>query len=86
MKYISTVLACIRTIALGILAVWMGLLFKSRLVMPYNEMGNYFDVATGTNYSEQAKEVYGLITLLLTIFFAISSYHLIARLRCNGHT
>lgn len=68
LKIISKIAVAVCLI-LTLFFAWVSI---DRYQMPYNEGGNYFDVASGVNYHDGGSLVYGLIAftcLIVTIIF-----------------
>jgi hypothetical protein len=59
------------TLFFAILAINFTIIYKNRVSLPYNSMGNYFDESSVTVYNEQSVLVYGILALL---FLGISLY------------
>lgn len=62
------------TTIMGILTILFATLLISRLRMPFNSMGNYFDQTDGVVYHEHSVMVYGLISAVLLFFTALSIF------------
>jgi hypothetical protein len=68
-KVILTSLTIIFSI-MTIISVWI---FISRLEMPYNSEGKYFDLNSMVVYSEQSKMVFGVISICFIILTGVAA-------------
>lgn len=67
------------TIILAITTILLFWAFFSRLAMPFNSEGNYFDSNECVVYHQYAVEVYGLLSILF-LFFTIMVIFILKKL------
>jgi hypothetical protein len=49
--------------------------------MPFNSEGNYFDKKTSVVYHEQSVLVYGLLTIILFLFTALTGFFALKKIK-----
>ncbi len=62
------------TIILFVLTILFAWTFVNRWTIPFNSEGNYFDENTSVVYHEQSVLIYGLITISLLLFTALTGF------------